>query len=146
MARADSRRAQILSFVVDASITLAWCSKDEHTASVLALLEHARTVKLHVPAIWPVEVANVFSVMRRKNRLSQLEVVQAQALLDSLEITVHEPRKTSEVASLAFGSISRGLTAYDSEYLALATLLGLPIATLDGDLRDAAAKASVGVL
>jgi predicted nucleic acid-binding protein len=135
-----------LSFVVDASIALAWCSKDEHTAPVLTLLEHARTVKLHVPAIWPVEVANVLSVMRRKNRLSQLEVAQAQALLDSLDIKVHEPRRARDVASLAFRSISNGLTAYDSEYLALATVLGLPIATLDGDLRHAAVKASTGVL
>jgi hypothetical protein len=58
-------------FVVDASMTLAWCFSDESTAfteSVLDLL--ANGAEAIAPAIWPFEVANALLMGERRKRVT----------------------------------------------------------------------------
>jgi hypothetical protein len=46
-------------FVLDASVTAAWCFRNEGSALTMALLEQMRQRKAVVPTLWHVETANM---------------------------------------------------------------------------------------
>ena len=125
-------------FVLDCSMTMAWCFADEaelRTRSVLASLNVDEAI---VPGIWPLEVANVLAVCERRNRLSAAKVAAFVGMLTEYPITVDE-----QTAKKAFGevlSLARfhRLTAYDAAYLELALRTGCPLASLDADLNTSA--------
>jgi predicted nucleic acid-binding protein len=130
--------------VVDSSLTMAWYLEDEQDAyadAVLAaLIAGAEAV---VPPLWPYEVANGLRMAERRNRLQAADIPRVLALLAPLPIqiqtTAHE-RARAEVLVLAR---QEGRTAYDAAYLELAMREGLPIATLDRQLREAAGRVGV---
>jgi predicted nucleic acid-binding protein len=131
-------------FVVDSSLTLAWYLEDEPDdyadAAHAALTRGAEAV---VPPLWPYEVANGLGMAVRRKRLEAAEIPRVLALLDPMPISVlvaaHE-RVFHEVLAL---SRQEGLTVYDAAYLELALREGLPLATLDRQLREAADRAGV---
>ncbi len=130
-------------FVLDASVTLAWCFEDEETAQTRDLLYRMPRYTAIVPAIWPLEIANVLLIGERRQRLSQAHAAQFLQLLQSFAITV-DPAPSS----LALGGIlalgrAYGLSAYDASYLELAMREHLPLATLDARLESAAAQIGV---
>ena len=134
-------------FVLDASATLAMCFPDESTAWSEALLEQVRkAAAIRVPAHWPIEVANgLWSGIRRK----RIDENQAQLLWNAfslLKIYPESPLSASESAALVQLAFKHGLTVYDAAYLDLAIKRQLPLATLDADLRKAAARATVTIL
>lgn len=133
-------------FVLDCSVTMAWLFEDEITASteeILDKLEHARAV---VPAIWPLEVANVLLIAVRKKRIKS---VQASSFVDTLSIL---PIFTdSSTMSRAMHSIfnlaaEETLTIYDAAYLELALRENIPLATQDTDLIKAARRLKIQIL
>ena len=134
----------IAEFVVDCSMTMAWCFEDEATPETDAILKRLRQSSAIAPAIWPLEVANVLRNGKRRSRLTQTQIEQFTADLKSLSIFV-EPidisRALDQILPLAQ---THGLTPYDAAYLELALRFGLPLATLDKELRIAAA--SLGVI
>jgi predicted nucleic acid-binding protein len=135
-----------MEWVFDASVTMAWCFDDERTAATDALLTRLATSPATVPQIWPLEVANVLALAMRKGRLTPAKRAQFIALLEASPIHVD-----AATAGGAFGATlaladAHGLTVYDAAYLELATRLALPLATLDADLRGAAARAGVPLL
>lgn len=99
-----------------------------------------------VPGLWWVEVANALQAGLRRKRIS---AAQRSAYLASLRDL---PIRTDEnTAAYAWGrtlSLSdvHGLTVYDAAYLELAIRLRLPLATLDHELRVAAAAENVVLL
>jgi len=129
--------------VIDASLALAWCFKDELTEAATRLLEELRSGAAAVPLLWPIEVANVLAIAERRKRITLAERAQLIALLETLEIDVD-----GETSALAFTRIldlarEQRLTAYDAAYLELAMRLGVPLASKDGDLCDAAERVGV---
>ena len=56
-------------FVLDASVALAWCFEDENTTSARQILARLVTEAASVPAIWPIEVANVLALAERRRRM-----------------------------------------------------------------------------
>lgn len=127
-------------FVVDNSVVMAWCFKDEENEYAETILDSFNAGEAVVPAIWPLEVGNVLLVAERKNRLSKAEVVRFLALVSRLPISVEQEspeRMLKEVVALAR---ELGLTTYDASYLDLAMRMGLPIATQDTLLLKAAGK------
>ncbi len=134
------------SFVVDNSVVMAWCFKNEinlYADSVLDSLEHFTAI---VPSIWPLEVGNVLLVAERKNRLSAADSIRFIALLSQLPITVdQEPpeRMIKEIFALAR---THRLSTYDASYLDLAIKRGISIATLDDRLLYAAEQNNVSVM
>ena len=99
-----------------------------------------------MPQIWPLEVANVLALAARKGRLPLPKRAQFLDLLNGSPILV-DPA----TAANAFGVIlpladAHGLTSYDAAYLELALRLRIPLATLDADLRTAAAAVGVVLL
>lgn len=131
-------------FVLDASVTMAWCFEDEATMATDALLDRLVDDVAIVPALWSLEVANVLLVAERKRRMTEAQAARFVQLLSQLPIRVDpSPAGVSDV--LAAGR-RHGLSAYDATYLVLAEQLGAPLATLDTDLATACAAAGVTVL
>jgi predicted nucleic acid-binding protein len=134
-------------FVVDASVALAWCFEDEATDRTEEFLERLRQGdRIIVPAHWGAEVANALLMGARRKRVKP---EQPRLLWDELWLLPidTEPALTAvrgkEVLAL---SEAHGLTVYDAAYLELAHRYGLPLATLDGDLRKAAQAEGVPLL
>jgi predicted nucleic acid-binding protein len=132
-----------MPFVVDASLALAWHFEDEGSEYADRVLERLREERAVVPSIWPLEVANGLVVAERRRRLSPARVTRAVELFHELPIFVYEVG-----AQLALGSVldlarAHGLSAYDAAYLELAMREGLPLATQDAYLREAADRAGV---
>lgn len=132
-----------MAFVVDNSVAMAWCFADETTPYSEAVLDRLQDTGAFVPAIWPLEAANILLLAERHGRITQAQTVRLTQFLRGLPITVD----TGSLA-LTFGSVlelgrAYGLTSYDASYLELAMRAGIPLATLDARLRNAAA--SIGV-
>ena len=132
-----------MSFVLDASVTLAWCFEDEATAETDELLARLRTSRVIVPPIWVVEIANALTVGQRRGRLVEAKAVLFASTLQSLPVEIVP---APPVASIMTVATTHGLSAYDAAYLELAERTGLPLAALDGRLRAAADASGVQVL
>ncbi|MFT4216611.1 MAG: type II toxin-antitoxin system VapC family toxin [Micropruina sp.] len=131
-------------FVVDASVTMAWCFEDEATEATDAVLDRLGSERARVPAIWPLEVANVLLVAQRRGRVSEAQVSRFVRLLAQLPIDVDDTG-TDLVGLLALGRTHQ-LSSDDASYLLLAERTGLPLATLDERLSRAATSAGVPLL
>jgi predicted nucleic acid-binding protein len=133
----------VSGIVVDHSISLSWCLGDESDAYAAAVLQALGTQAARVPCLWPYEVANGLWMSERRGRITPAEIGRALADLAALPIAVDATgygRAFAEVLALAR---QEGLTAYDAAYLELAMREGLPLATLDQQLRVAAARVGV---
>ncbi|NOZ86847.1 MAG: type II toxin-antitoxin system VapC family toxin [Deltaproteobacteria bacterium] len=133
-------------FVVDNSLVMSWCFEDEkriYSGKVLdALGEHGALV----PGIWPLEVASVLLVAQRKKRLGKVDAARFITLVRSLPIQVIQEtpgRVMGEILALAHDT---GLSSYDASYLDLAMREGLPLATLDKNMRKAAKRSHVSLV
>lgn len=130
-----------MAFVIDASATLPWRFADEATAWTEALLDRVEVgEEVLVPAHWPLEVVNALLVARRKGRVTDAQVNEFLEDVAALPIRTVPASATQWPAILSLAH-QHQLTAYDAAYLDLAQRAGLPLATLDGDLRKAAAAA-----
>ena len=130
-------------FVLDASVTAAWCFRNEGSALTTALLEEMRQRKAVVPTLWHVETANMLLQAERRRRITEAECAVLTGFLAALPIeTDTESDRRSHGPILALARHHR-LTAYDATYLDVAQRRGLPLATRDQELADAARKSGV---
>lgn len=128
-----------MSFVLDNSVALAWCFEDEHTPKILSVLQRVTETGAHAPMLWPLEATNGLLVAERRGRLDMQRRLHLHGFLQALPIALD-----ADTAGHAWGATTRlaeqyGLSAYDAAYLELAERLGLPLASLDRALRNAAA-------
>lgn len=135
-----------MTVVVDSSVTMAWCFRDETTPYVLAVLERVRDEGAIVPGVWPLEVANTLLVGERRRRLREAETLQFVELLGDLDITMDPPDTDAVWEAVLPLARTHGLSSYDASYLELAARQGLPLATLDKDLRAAAGRLGVALV
>ena len=133
-------------FVMDISIEMTWCFQDELSPFADAVLTSLTGAVAVVPAIWPLEVVNVLLVAERQGRLREIDSVRFISLLSQLPIVVDRtwPEKMMKEL-LALGRAS-SLSSYDAAYLDLAMRQGLPIATLDSKLLEAAKHVEIPIL
>ena len=131
-------------FVIDTSVAMAWCFQDEATQATEAVLDLLRTDQAVVPAIWPLEVANVLLVAERRGRLSEAQASRFLELLAQLPINVDT--SPTDMAGIVATGRRHTLSSYDASYLLLAERLGATLATLDKPLAKAARKAGVQLL
>ncbi|HLY61536.1 MAG TPA: type II toxin-antitoxin system VapC family toxin [Terriglobia bacterium] len=131
---------------MDASVTLCWCFEDQVTAYSEALLDRmAAGDEASVPFVWPLELA---SALVRAERKKTLKVAQVTGFVDELSAwpievdTAGVDRTFQETLNLAR---LQNLSAYDAAYLELAIRKGLPLATLDEELRKAARAVGVKI-
>lgn len=135
-----------VSFVVDNSVVMAWAFEDEASPYADAVLERLTETAVIVPAIWPLEVVNVLLVAERRQRLRQADSVRFLTLLSHLPIFVDHSRPERRMEELLSLGRTRNLSSYDAAYLDLAMRKGLPIATLDQKLMNAAQQIEVPIL
>jgi predicted nucleic acid-binding protein len=133
------------TLVIDCSLAMAWYFKDEATPYTNGVRASLATERAVVPSIWPLEVANVLLMSERRKRSNPTRAAKWLRFLSSLPIAIDE-----ETAERAFPAIiglarSRGLTSYDAAYLDLAVRRGLPLASLDRDLKKAAQAVGVAL-
>jgi len=134
-----------MRFVLDASVALAWCFEEpdsEVADRALAALEAGGEAV--VPSLWRIEMANVLVMAERRKRLTEADTARFLALLDNLPIQVARDHGGVEV--IVTLARAHGLTGYDSVYLDLAQRTGLPLATMDRKLAEAARAAGVEVV
>jgi predicted nucleic acid-binding protein len=127
--------------VVDASAAVALALGESPSAALV----DAITAGGIVPALWPYEVANALDVGRRRGRVSAGQIDAVMELLASLDIEV-APTAVADVGTLARAAEQHGTTAYDAAYLVLALTQGLPLATLDRRLVQAARAAGAELI
>ncbi len=124
-------------------MTVAWCFQDQADAESEAALEALADGEALVPAIWPLEIANVLLVAERRRRLSRAEAGGFLDLLGALPIVVEEVSFHGATTGVLSRAREHGLSAYDAAYLDLAARKGLPLATRDAALRAARRKAGI---
>jgi predicted nucleic acid-binding protein len=132
-------------FVLDNSVTMAWCFADEISPYTQGIRDHLDENPALVPIIWPFEVANVLLVAERRGRLTEAQTGRFLEFLSTMPIAVDAESEPNALQTVLTGRV-HGLTAYDACYLELAMRQGLPLATQDGQLRAAATRAGVALL
>jgi len=130
-------------FVLDASVTLAWCFEDEANPYSWAVLDSLARCEALVPSIWPLEICNVLVVAERRGRINENDTAAFLDLIAQLPIVMEW-----EPADRIFGQIiglarQEAMTSYDASYLDLCLRTGLPLATQDAALRGAAERRGV---
>lgn len=134
------------AFVLDCSMTMAWCFEDECTPALIGVQDRLSRHGAVVPSLWKLEVVNVLSIAERKGRITPEKGDRFLELLERLQIEVDaeaEPRAFEHLRALCR---NEGVTSYDAAYLDVARRRGLPIATLDDRLRKVAKKVGIGLV
>ncbi len=132
-------------FVIDNSVVMSWCFKDESNDYADIVLDNLQKSTAVVPPVWPLEVANVLLVAERRKRLSEADTIRFVTLLNQLAITVEEGQSEKMMLEILALAREHKLSSYDASYLDLAMRKGLSIATLDRGLRAAAKKTKVQI-
>jgi predicted nucleic acid-binding protein len=134
-------------FVADASLCLAWCFAGEASPATEALLRRVEAgEEIVVPAHWPVEVLNAVIQGLKRGRVSEVLANGFLARLLSFAVAIEDSGGLSRMQNIRELAERHKLTAYDAAYLELAKRLNLPLATLDAELRKAAAAENVTLL
>jgi predicted nucleic acid-binding protein len=130
-------------FVIDCSVSIGWLfdeQADDYTEAALNALVGTFAV---APRWWNVEVLNVLLALERRKRLAASKAVDLLRYMQRLPVHLRESdASTFELHALA---IQHQLTSYDTLYLEAALATGLPLATRDKALQQAAVESGVGV-
>jgi predicted nucleic acid-binding protein len=126
-----------MSVVLDSSITVAWYFADERTAAADAVLSQVTESGAVVPSLWRLEVANALQMSVRRKRIDAAYRDASLEALRALAITIDDETNAQAWSTTLRLSDSYRLTLYDAAYLELAQRRGLPLATLDQELRTA---------
>ncbi|MBK6289799.1 MAG: type II toxin-antitoxin system VapC family toxin [Gammaproteobacteria bacterium] len=136
------------SFVLDNSVAMRWLlasdkATDQRYAE--AVLRSMTTAEAVVPNLWHLEAANVLlgACLRENVEIGEIERFTAQ--LENLRITVDALTANQVFGHTIALALAYRLSSYDAAYLELALREGLPLATLDKDLRRAARKSDVTI-
>jgi predicted nucleic acid-binding protein len=135
-----------MSFVLDSSATLAWVYGDETTEAIREVFALLNERGAWVPGLWKLEVANILEMGVRRGRHDG--AFRDATLADLARLPIHLDPETERQAWGATARLAERhrLTVYDAAYLELAQRRGLPLATLDTELRDAAGAEGVILL
>ncbi|MBI3042376.1 MAG: type II toxin-antitoxin system VapC family toxin [Betaproteobacteria bacterium] len=130
-----------MAFVADNSVIVGWFIPSQASELTRKALRLSRRERVHVPALWQSEFANVLVGLERRGLITGHQVDAIVAKAERFGLEIHD----------AFPSISpliglmraRGIKAYDASYLHLAASLNVPLYTRDGSLRAAARSAGL---
>jgi predicted nucleic acid-binding protein len=135
-----------MSFVLDNSVTMRWFFGDgrpQELAYAVKVLDAMKEANALVPATWGLEVANVIARAEAKGLVTEARSGAFLEMLEGVDIEVDAATFTHSLSDTLQLARRYKLSAYDASYLELALRLGIPLATLDEDLRTAAKKAGV---
>ena len=134
-----------MPFVLDNSVVTGWYLPEQATAYGQSVATRLESDKALVPTLWQLELANVLKTACTRGKL---DLDTARQILDALsrlpiEIDTSPAPGQRQLFELA---MRYQLSSYDAAYLELAMRHGLPIATQDLHLKEAAMAAGVDVL
>lgn len=130
-------------FVVDCSVSIAWLFEEQADAYTEAALEALPGSFAVAPRWWSIEVLNVLLALERRGRLAPGKAVQLLRHLQRLPVRQRDSQ--ASVFELHALALQHRLTSYDALYLEAALATGLPLATRDKALQQAAVESGVGV-
>jgi predicted nucleic acid-binding protein len=135
-------------FVLDNTVTMAWCFTEEATDFTKTLLSHLShlTDSAVVPALWLYEMVNVVGLAVRKGRIPEEKAIAFLESLGDLPIEVENPTRSLVFVAVRALAGQYQLTSYDAAYLELANRHKLPIASLDQALSRAAVAAGINTV
>jgi predicted nucleic acid-binding protein len=131
-----------VSFIVDASVVIAWALREVHPTAALALARIEIDPGL-VPALWWFEVRNGLIINERRGRIRETRTSEFLQELERIAVLVDAAPLEDQVLTLAR---RHRLTVYDAAYLELAMRASLPLATLDAALIRAARAEAVKLI
>ena len=132
--------------MVDASISFSWVRRTQLTETANRLLADAEEgAAVHVPSVWPLELANGLLMGVRRRLITDVERRSAIALISELNVSIDTDAPDLAWTTIYNLALAYSLSIYDAAYLELAMRKQLPLASRDGDLRRAAAQAGVEV-
>jgi predicted nucleic acid-binding protein len=131
-----------VTVVVDASIAAAWLLPEKDSDAAEALIA-GLSGRPPIPSVFWHEARSVLVMAERRGRIVAGEAAAAMGRLRRLPLDDAGAGSDGAVVGLA---MAHGLTAYDAAYLALAQERGLPLATLDRKLAQAARREGVTLL
>jgi predicted nucleic acid-binding protein len=132
-------------FVLDSSVTMAWCFEDEKTTYTESVLDAVAAGTAVVPTLWTYEVLNLLVMAQRRKRMTQAQAMTFWKGLQSFSIQVDDHSAHSGFLAVMSLAEQYQLTAYDAAYLELALRTGFALASLDGDLAKAAKASGVSI-
>lgn len=135
-----------MSVVLDASLTLTWYFEDEAVPAADEVLDRVVEHGAVVPPLWRLEVVSAFQTSIRRKRIDAAYRDASLADLGRLPITIDADTDAHIWTAALRLSDRHALTIYDACYLELAQRLNLPLATLDRELRIAAAALGLPLL
>jgi predicted nucleic acid-binding protein len=136
-----------LNFILDSSLTIAFIFSDEASAETDAVLDslgHGGTA--FVPHLWRWEIGNALLQAERRKRITVVETERHISRLLALPIDTDENGPAEAWNATLLLARKHGLTVYDAAFLELAVRRGLPLGSLDEQLREAALAEGVSLL
>jgi predicted nucleic acid-binding protein len=133
-----------MAFVLDNSVVCGWFIENQAGAYGDAIARHLQGERASVPAVWELKLTNVLRTACLRQRMTAQHAQKVLAQILSLPIDVD--RQAAPPAELLALALRFGLSSYDAAYLELALRLQSPLATVDGQLRDAALASGVGLV
>jgi predicted nucleic acid-binding protein len=124
---------------------LCWCFEDEATAqteSTLTSLQDQES-EAWTPAVWRYEMLNGLGKGVTRGRLTRDKALLFWQEVQALPIRVIEIAVDETLLDVA---LNHNLAVYDASYLSLAQARRLPLATVDGKLRQAAESVGMQVI
>lgn len=126
---------------------MAFVLQDEATAETDKILDSlGQGAKAFTPALWRWEVGNVLLMAERRKRITQAESHRHLASLQSLPVELDDNAWREGWNATPLLARKHNLTLYDAAYLELAIRRGVPLGSLDTDLRKAAKAEGVKLL
>ena len=138
--------AGVDGIVIDSSLAAAWCFGDEATPQANTLLRSLKDMRGLVPALWHFEVTNLLVQAERRKRIGSEDATALLAFFDSLPIETDSETPGSRRRDVWILARRHRLTSYDATYLELAIRAGMPLATCDKAMADAATECGIPVL
>jgi predicted nucleic acid-binding protein len=130
-------------FVLDSSVAASWCFEDEANDYAEGVLDRLSGEEALVPALWLLEMGNVLYNAERSGSITAAQSARLVELLQALPIAVDESTPARAMDGILSLAREHGLSTYGAAYLELAMREGLPLATRNDALREAACRCGV---
>jgi predicted nucleic acid-binding protein len=135
-----------MPLVLDSSISLVWAFDDEDNEQAASVVHLLDSDVARVSAIWPLEMTNALVTGERRGRINESGITRFRSFLRTISIEVDPPSISTSFDVILDLARQYNLTTHDASYLELAQRFGLPLATLDRRLREAAQSMGIALV
>ncbi|MGD1276111.1 MAG: type II toxin-antitoxin system VapC family toxin [Tepidisphaeraceae bacterium] len=134
-----------MKFVIDASFVASLFLPHEASEACDKLANRIAREGATAPGLLQLEVTNILLMAERRKRISGRQLKQLSEAFDRLPVTLQPALTADQRRDVQRLAEKHTLSAYDAAYLELAMRLGLPLASLDESLSEAAADEGVNL-